>query len=91
MCQQRDVHIMAKGKTVGREEKTQHPNPVQYLTSWPSSLLQPLPLPCSEASILLETRWEQTDPAQRHTAQRTLRRTGEKQKGKERRADVMEE
>lgn len=61
------------------------------LTLRPSSLLQLLPLSFLVASILSETRREQTDASQRHTAQRTLRRTGEKQKGKERRADVMEE
>lgn len=48
-------------------------------------------LPFLGASMLPETRRERTDPAQRHTGQRTLRRTGEKQKGKERRVDVMEE
>lgn len=78
---------------MGKEKKNQHQNtnPVQYLALWPSSLLQPLPLSFLVASNLSETRWERTDPAQRHTAQGTLRCTSEKQKGKERRADVMEE
>lgn len=78
--------LWQKGRKQGGEKI-----PEQHLTLQPSSLLQPLPLSFLVASILLATRREQPEPAQRHTAQRTLRRTGGKQKGKERRADVMEE
>lgn len=78
--------LWQKGRKQGREKI-----PEQYLMLQPSSLLQPLPLSFLVASILLAMRREQTEPAQRHTAKRTLRRTGGKQKGKERRADVMEE